>query len=405
MANMIQQSSTNPDMHGGTTISQSPVLRATASPGFQLIHGQHVVSALKSIPDESVHMVATSPPYFGLRDYGTPPVVWDGRCDCLHKWNSAGQCENDGCDAWLGHLGLEPTRKMYVGHMVQIFREVRRVLRSDGTLWLNLGDKWRKGILQGIPGRVAVALEDDGWVRKDDIIWHKTVHKPESVRNRTTRCHENIIMMTKKQSGHYFDCDGILEPYKDGTHSLNPDIATGTLVGRRRRSVWSIPTVPTNGLHIAPWPEALVDLMVTAGSSPIACAHCGAPFRRELIRFSVPTIAAPQPSRHDGGLTSLPGHDRTGMSHGAADTLRRENPTRMLGWEPNCSCGTEEIATCAVLDPFSGSATTGVVAVRRGRSYVGIDISNEYLADASARIESAAQRRRVELSEITGKSC
>jgi len=236
---------------------------------------------LRTLPDESVHCCITSPPYFGLRNYGIPGQVWGGDPYCQHEWgdtlpgfhpgqveqtkwktaNAAGNAGNTSsgqfcgkCGAWLGCLGLEPTPEMYVSHLVEIFREVKRTLRKDGTFWLNLGDsywtakgtpggehKWREGLngddksparrfgkrpqdgpapegsglkpkdLIGIPWMVAFALRADGWWLRQDICWSKGNAMPESVTDRCTKSHEFIFLLTKS-ARYYFDNEAIKEP-------------------------------------------------------------------------------------------------------------------------------------------------------------------------------------------------
>ncbi len=247
------------------------------------------------LPDESVHCVVTSPPYWGLRDYGLPPLVWAGAADCDHAWGDelvthqrgsvgdhstldgglqaggAGrlQAAQQGqfcprCAAWRGCLGLEPTPELYVAHLVLLFREVRRVLRTDGTLWLNLGDSYQasKGYsghgglefqqrraqsglsfsnpaahvggpgrirpqdrphpvlkpkdMVGIPWRVVFALQDDGWWLRSDIIWHKPNGMPESVTDRPTKAHEYLFLLTKSER-YFYDADAIRRPHKEAS--------------------------------------------------------------------------------------------------------------------------------------------------------------------------------------------
>jgi DNA modification methylase len=237
----------------------------------------HVLDVIRQIPDESVHCVVTSPPYWGLRNYGTEPQVWPGEqppCE-VHDWGAAlprrsrkstdvvdgesKQATNVGaihdlptsefcrrCNAWRGELGLEPTPELYVKHIVEIFREVRRVLRKDGTLWLNLGDSYagsncgsndyrpegaslsksgskyrgqKPGLptglkpkdLVGIPWMVAFALRADGWWLRCDIIWHKPNPMPESVTDRPTKSHEYIFLLTKSDK-YFYDAEAIYEP-------------------------------------------------------------------------------------------------------------------------------------------------------------------------------------------------
>lgn len=204
----------------------------------------------------SVHCCVTSPPYWGLRDYG-----------------------ND------RQIGLEQTPEKYVAEMVAVFREVRRVLRDDGTLWLNLGDSYTSGMrgayatdrkygrarasdsrpptppgldakqLVGIPWRVAFALQADGWYLRQDIIWHKPNPMPESVTDRCTKAHEYIFLLSKS-ARYYYDAESVKEPV----------VSTGYIgLGRNRRSVWTIATQPYSGAHFATFPPKLIEPCILAG--------------------------------------------------------------------------------------------------------------------------------------------
>ena len=250
----------------------------------------------------SVQMCVTSPPYFGLRDYGVD-----------------------------GQLGMEPTPEQYVGAMVKVFREVRRVLRDDGTLWLNIGDSYASGgrktrdsddkleqrgmgtrpadpagikpkDLIGIPWMLAFALRADGWFLRQDIIWHKPNPMPESVRDRCTKAHEYIFLLTKSDR-YFFNTDAIREPYADGSYSADAIAKAGRAggvrpvgnnfnkqarheggeptpktradraallnpLGRNKRSVWTVATRPYKGAHFATFPPALIEPCILAGSRP-----------------------------------------------------------------------------------------------------------------------------------------
>jgi DNA modification methylase len=322
------------------------------------LHVGDCLSSLRGMEGGAVQTCVTSPPYFGLRDYGVP-----------------------------GQIGLEPTPDEFVGRLVEVFREVRRVLRDDGTLWLNLGDSyagyhgnknaivptsatngWTNGTnenmrgdqrpqdiglkpkdLIGIPWRVAFALQADGWYLRQDIIWHKPNPMPESVRDRCTKAHEYIFLLAKSER-YYFDSEAMQEPAvcgakgsefhtgKTGDHQLgraskqprfggakygdssdpkhatksgNEYQPTGT---RNKRSVWTVSTKPFKGAHFATFPPDLIE----------PCVLAGAP---------------------EGGL---------------------------------------------VLDPFTGSGTTGMVAVKHGRRFVGCELNPEYAAMAEGRIGGAA---------------
>ena len=295
-------------------------------------------------------MCVTSPPYFGLRDYGVD-----------------------------GQIGLEPTPDEYVARMVEVFREVRRVLRDDGTLWLNLGDSYaaqRGGTHQpaetlaggkggktqsgervnrgrydgynptrnasaiglkhkdliGIPWRVAFALQADGWYLRQDIIWHKPNPMPESVRDRCTKAHEYIFLLSKSPR-YYFDAEAIKEPASappkkcgpKNDASRNDSGRTGIVRGdgetRNRRSVWTVATRPYKGAHFATFPPDLIEPCILAGSRP-------------------------------GDI---------------------------------------------VLDPFMGSGTTAEVAIKHGRQYMGCELNEEYRGLQDARIRGAATAIRERL--------
>lgn len=308
------------------------------------------LDVLRGLPANSFQTCVTSPPYFGLRDYGV-----------------------------AGQIGLEQTPDAYVAEMVAVFREVRRVLRPDGTCWLNIGDSYsvkhvgrrdhgaahptsrlgpaRDGIPGGtripasgnwlvpgakpkdllmIPARVALALQADGWWIRSDIIWHKPNPMPESVRDRPTQAHEHVFLLTKEER-YFFDAEAIREPLVTppqdgillgkkgrGKSSSGHATAVGTHgpslrgegrcgenpAGRNSRNVWTITPQPFKGAHFATMPPALVEKCILAGSRP-------------------------------------------------GD---------------------------AVLDPFFGAGTTGLVAQRLGRSCTGIELNPGYAEMARARI-------------------
>jgi len=236
------------------------------------------LALLPELPAGCVHQCVTSPPYWGLRDYKAPAVVWGGAPGCEHVWGAGnivkvGRNDNDRsfgtragavydgppaesvnagnfcarCGAFRGQLGLEPTPSAYVEHLVAIFREVKRVLRDDGVCWLNLGDSYASGMrssydddrhkyktarasdkrpptppglkakdLIGIPWLVAFALRADGWYLRRDVIWAKPNPMPESVTDRPTSAHEYIFLLTKK-ARYYYDADAVREPQTEGS--------------------------------------------------------------------------------------------------------------------------------------------------------------------------------------------
>jgi len=296
----------------------------------------HDLDVLRTLPDGSVDCCVTSPPYFALRDYGVD-----------------------------GQRGLEASPAEYVAGMVEVFAEVRRVLADDGTLWLNIGDSYsghhgnkrvgdgpapsdkpgyRENMrislpggvppknLLGIPWRVAFALQDDGWILRNDIAWHKPNAMPESVTDRVSGTHEHVFLFSKAHR-YWFDLDPIRERY-DGDRDISRRARTGATtkensiarawggvsapqpameatgarststhdIGRNPGDVWSIPTQPFPGAHFAAMPPALAERCILAGCKP-------------------------------GGT---------------------------------------------VLDPYSGSGTTGLAATKHGRRYVGIDVNADY---------------------------
>jgi DNA modification methylase len=386
---------------------------------------------LANLPDECVHCVVTSPPYWGLRDYGAD-----------------------------GQIGLEETPDAYVCNLVAIFREIRRVLRKDGTVWLNLGDCYvggrRGGVgenstlegtrhnqnesrraaakrqsfrrdkrdvgdrhhkaapalkpkdLVGQPWRVAFALQADGWWLRSDIIWSKPNPMPQSVTDRPSMTHEYVFLLAKSRH-YYYDAFAIREQgtsgasdlrkmaegkerigglHKDSTDPLMAASSTTNIgqkraVGsadgtRNRRSVWEIATEPFGEEHFATYPTALVLPCIQAGTSEHGCcSSCGAPWVRQL------EIEDP------AGRLGKSYHDHTDdLVRGQRQVpYAKDAPVkRTIGWLPSCK---HEAPTerAVVLDPFMGSGTTGLVAYNAGRDFVGIEINPSYAEMALRRIE------------------
>tara|TARA_R100000655_G_scaffold34712_1_gene67509 strand:+ start:3049 stop:4011 length:963 start_codon:yes stop_codon:yes gene_type:complete len=293
------------------------------------------IESLKKLEDQSINTCITSPPYWGLRNY------------------------NDESK----QLGMEDTPEEFVENLVNVFREVKRVLRDDGTVWLNLGDSynttqagnktWGDGVgankhyvdgsipkkrnliqglkkkdLVGIPWRVAFALQQDGWYLRQDIIWHKPNPMPESVKDRCTKAHEYIFLLSKNVK-YYFDNEAIKEDakypqgpnspqsIKKGKGEFGMDTRgglskIGALAKKNKRSVWTITTKPFKGAHFATFPKDLIEPCVLAG-----CLEGG-----------------------------------------------------------------------TVLDPFGGSGTTGIVAAQHNRNAVLLELNQEYIDLANARINN-----------------
>jgi len=357
------------------------------------------LEVLKTLPSESVNCCITSPPYWGLRDYGTGEWI-GGDPTCSHKRDSKqseltqtghrnlegavgdgiykDKCKRCGAERKDRQIGLELTPSMYVQKIVEVFREVKRILKKDGTLWLNLGDSYattsggmeqlrdmgkdtpsygkikysdgyegvsqkgkseakkRDGLkhkdLIGIPWRVAIALQSDGWYLRQDIIWHKPNPMPESVTDRCTKAHEYIFLMSKNPN-YYFDNKAIQEPcttqegrpsaiVRDRVYGYNSkQAALGRARGgeetpepstRNKRSVWSVNVKPYKEAHFATFPKELIEPCVLAG-----CPKDG-----------------------------------------------------------------------TILDPFGGSGTTAEVAIENGRNALLIELNPEYIELAKTRISN-----------------
>ena len=329
------------------------------------------VESMRGMDAASCHCVVTSPPYWGLRDYGH-----------------------------AGQIGLEKSAADYVSRMVEVFAEVRRILRADGTLWLNLGDSYHRGQLAGIPWRVAFALQDDGWRLRQEVIWHKTNPMPESVRDRCTKAHESLFVFSKS-NGYYFDSHAIREPQtwpiqrrKFGNADAR---ALGKVRGgnegrgvswqdsgfRNRRSVWTIPTRAYRGAHFAVMPPALVAPCILAGTSAEGCCgQCGAPVERILKRERKPT--------RPGADTKTTGN---AAREGNRDPLRHITTTETIGWKAGCECDASRVP-CTVFDAFAGSGTTLAVAIANGRSAIGCELNRDYIALAETRIAEAMRNAR-----------
>jgi len=401
----------------------------------EIIIGDVLDSATWSaIPDASVQCVVTSPPYWGLRDYGT--ATWEGgdaECDhCVDGFttvvsdkqasNAASGskqardvCPKCGAKRIDAQLGLEATPEEYVEKMVAVFRHVRRVLRDDGALWLNLGDSYNgymanqratsisarnqsarpnfksghgprtRGLkpkdLVGVPWRVAFALQADGWYLRQDIIWHKPNPMPESCRDRCTKAHEYIFLLTQKPR-YFCDMEAVKDVAQTGGNIDAP--ATGKA---NKRSVWTIPREAYPEAHFATFPQKLVEPCILAGTSAKGCCpECGAPWRRVVESEKHFLSGSGQSGKKIAGK-----HGPKCQGGGNTGDIRRGPviESRTTGWEASCECETDGPCPCIVLDPFLGSGTTAAVAAVYGRDWIGIELKPEYADQARDRIGKA----------------
>jgi DNA modification methylase len=439
---------------------------------------------LKQLDDESVQCVITSPPYWGLRDYGT--ATWEGGDpNCDHQIPEGEHdpknpqasshvvrfnrdtCYKCGARRIDSQIGLEPTPEAYVADLVEVFREVKRVLRDDGVLWLNLGDSyagsgrgrdadgtWNPGkggskqetnvgaitgrvvnpksfsralIEEGaignawvkppvgykckdlcmIPAQVAIALRADGWYLRSDIIWNKPNPMPESVTDRCTKSHEDIFMLTKSER-YYYDAEAIKEPSTESTlergkygwhgkvqidddgkeRRAQPDPTEQmgerwSPESRNKRDVWTVATQPCAEAHFATFSPKLIEPMILAGTSEKGCCpKCGKPWERIVEHENaISTMCPKTQAAHEarGGMGEPSG------TVGKSGSGRIEGYTKTLGWQPTCDCGLDPIP-CTILDPFMGSGTTAIQAVRLHRHYLGCELNPEYVKMAERRI-------------------
>jgi len=381
--------------------------------GTKILVGNNM-DKLKEINDSTVDCVVSSPPYFGLRDYGVE-----------------------------GQFGLEETLEEYIDKTVLLFEELRRVLKPQGTVWWNLGDSYankssawggrgKNSILNNtglkdkqrrntivpeglkakdlmmIPARVAIALSENGWYLRSEIIWHKPNPMPESVKDRPTSAHEKIYLFAKNKK-YYYDADAIRVPQKQdsiaragrdvwknnkidtGNYSI-PNVESAKKLNQKvidtveegkipmanKRNVWTVTTKPFKGAHFAVFPPDLIEPCIKAGSSEHGCcSECGNPYERDTKVVSVP-----QRTTRDNMVGVIPGRDKTSrMNSKEMESLVREE----IGWIATCKCNADVVKS-VVLDPFGGSGTTGLVANNLGRDAILIELNEKYVEIAKKRI-------------------
>lgn len=395
------------------------------------LHQGDALTVLRTLESESVNCVICSPPYWGLRDYGTPPVVFGGDSECDHEWTAHVKPAANGlvnnemqgetlsvtsatrkpttsaycakCGAWRGQLGLEPTFAEFLAHMVEIFEECRRVLRKDGTCWVNMGDSYSSGggsdptgssdgatgrgergkryqgnlqskNLVGQPWRLAFALQDAGWILRSDIIWHKPNPMPESVTDRPTRAHEYVFLLVKSKK-YWYDADAIRTVPSPETKQLSHDT-----MDYKRRDKYKTPDGWDTG-------EGAHGTIHRNGREKglTASERFGGPnsgFRRKECPNNAQPSEKPVEGRYEGFQGANARTVWTIATQGYPDahfaTFPEELPKRCI------LAGCPEGGT--VLDIFAGSGTTLAVAIRLGRKAIGIELSAEYIELARKRI-------------------
>ena len=360
------------------------------------IHVGNALDVLAGLPSESVHCCVTSPPYWGLRSYHLQR--WDGGDpDCEHQLDTQHQKqgatsirkgrsnvesqrneafkEECSCGAQQvavdGGIGLEPTFDEHLANLMSVFREVRRVLRSDGTLWLNYGDAYARGDNRGgsgsgdkqasntgsagviprdvsglkpkdlmmMPARVAMALQADGWWLRSEIVWHKPNPMPESVTDRPTNAHEKLFLLTKSAK-YFYDAEAVRKPSNGWAGDFKPKcperMEAQKFGGTRNehnqatanlRNVWTIPTHSFKEAHFATFPPALVEPCIKAGTSERGvCGECGAPWKRQV------DVSHENPGNRttNGPRSEAQRHETAGFSQ------RLEKRSTTTGWAPTC---------------------------------------------------------------------
>ncbi len=353
---------------------------------------------IKELDNHSIDCVVTSPPYWGLRDYGVK-----------------------------GQLGLEPTYQEHIKNIVNIFQLLKPKLKDSATIWLNYGDCYATAkngrdasnivgddrtfrnkpftTIQGqlknkdlvmMPNRIAIALQDDGWYIRSEIIWHKPNPMPESVRDRPTSCHEKIWLITKNKK-YYYDADAIREPLAVSLiPRLNQNIknqkgsaranagrktngnlkAVGNLEKRNKRNVWTITTKPFKEAHFATFPPDLIEPCIKAGCPEKVCVKCGKPQIKEFYRKE----------KYNPGYgnqhTPKGTHKKIG---GVYQKWLEENPPE-IRLKASCDCNAD-FKSGVVLDPFAGAGTTGIVARSLNRTAILIELNPEYIEISKNRID------------------
>lgn len=312
-----------------------------ANPTHRIIHGD-ALATLRDFPSAAVDSVITSPPYYRQRRYGP-----------------------------AGEIGWETSVDEYVAAIVHVFAEAYRVAAEHGSLWLVLGDTYQRKRLLGVPWRVAHELDGAGWILRSEIIWWKRGAMPESAEDRPSRDHETVLFFVKDTARYWYD---ELAARRERSASQRGALASNL------RSVWPQPPPRFRGDHFATFPVPLAERMIRLSCPYQVCVECGEPRRRLKSRLSLLRSDLPRtdhnfrPNMYNGAKTRAQVHAGIGQKF---------TRVRHLGWS---SCGHSAFRPGLVLDPFVGSGSTLVAARLRRRSSVGIDLNEEYLRVAEARL-------------------
>lgn len=461
---------------------------------------------LKELPSEFVNTIMTSPPYWALRDYGSSvETIWDGKENCEHEWNENIQAARGGysensivgnnalikrepiksnfcskCNTWKGQLGLEPTFDLYIKHLCDIFNEVKRVLRKDGTCFVNLGDTYYGGnkdneyitskiqlgnkgsqTVEGakfkeakelpskslcmIPFRFAIEMVNRGWILRNTIIWHKPNVMPSSVKDRFTVDFEYLFFFVKNKkyffetqyeeiaessfndnrkdkglvphkSGKSMDIQlihgktkeqkltkqdlvgnptytGFNSRYKESQYAMN-----GTSInsyGRNKRAVWKITTKPFKEAHFAVYPEELCETPIKAGCPEFICNKCAKP--RESI-FEGTSNEAFNIRVRDVKEDRIKHIDRIANEEeieNYEEGITHVGEGRKFKELTDCGCNVG-FSSGIVLDPFFGAGTTGLVALKQNKKFIGIELNENYISIAKERLKPYLSQLKLE---------
>ncbi len=509
------------------------------------------LTKLKELPDESINCVMTSPPYWALRDYGTDvEIIWDGDENCKHDfdlkeiqtgtqhWNQGGKVIpnkerkiHDGklekvgfcnkCGSWKGQLGLEPTFDLYIKHLCDIFDEVKRVLRKDGTCWVNLGDTYytksgsgflndnltkddkqvlRSGLnkanelreggqlpsktLTLIPMRFAIEMVNRGWILRNNIIWYKPNCMPTSVKDRFTVDFEYVFFFVKNKK-YWFEqqleefANSTLERVKygyggkmesgnysiqlEGAKKFSKNVLEGKNKGRNKRTVWRICPKSFKESHFAVYPEELCETPIKAGCPKFVCEKCGKPKVKILEHNKISDVGedlletkkTPYSIQERKGFVKVrklpdikyfaialtkervqlkysiekiesildsqaPHHWFSGESFPSVNDWQRLKELGFMlpefdkqltkeyykpaekqnldysekGYKQTCDCNAK-FTGGIVLDPFFGAGTTGLVALKQNKKFIGIELNSEYIEIAKKRLKPYMEQRKL----------